>query len=141
MKEKLKKYSFLLILSLIFSLLYSYDESKKLYQKLEVNNYYGSLFLDIVVNFFSALFILEIVSRLNFFEYYRKFMMNYFNKKTGNFISFIVILILLFLLFLPIVLFIKPEYIVTFLGSHLLFVWIFLIDSFKNTETTKDNEQ
>jgi len=139
MKGKLKKNSFLLILSLIFSLLYSYDESKILYQKLEVNNYYGSLFLDVMVNFFSALFILKIVSRLYLFEYYRKVMMNYFNKKTGNFISCILILILLLLLLLPIVLFIEPEYIVTFLGSHLLFLWIFLIDSFINTETTKDN--
>ncbi|MGF7050325.1 hypothetical protein J2T13_004863 [Paenibacillus sp. DS2015] len=141
MKGKSKNNFFLLILScLIFSLLCSNDGSKTLYQKFEINNYYASLFLDVLVNLFAALFILKVVSKLKFFECYRNFMMKYFNRRTGNFISYIVILVLLLLLLLPIVLFIEPEYIVTFIGYHLLFVWIFLIDSFINTETSEDNK-
>ncbi|AOZ90831.1 hypothetical protein [Paenibacillus crassostreae] len=124
---------------IIFSLLVSHDESRVFYQKFEINNYYGSLILDILINFFSAFFILKLVSKLSFFEHYHRFLLNNFNKKTGKFISFVVVLMLLFLVFLPINYFIEHHYIVTFLGYHWLFAWLYLLDSFIITETTHHN--
>ncbi|MDQ0193280.1 hypothetical protein [Paenibacillus wynnii] len=139
MKGKLNKNLFLLILcSIIFSFGLSSNQSEALYHKIGINNYYGSLLLDVVINFLLALVVVKVVSRLKFFKQYRTFIMNHFSLRTGKYISCIVYLLSLFLLLLPIVLLIEPDYVVDFLVYHLLFASIFSIDNFMNSETNQE---
>ncbi|KGE16817.1 hypothetical protein PWYN_19195 [Paenibacillus wynnii] len=138
MKWKLNTNLLLLIFcSIIFSLMLSNDQSEALYYKIGINNYYGSLFLDVLINFSLALIVVKVVSRLKFFKHYRTFIMNHFSLRAGKYISCIVYLLLLFLLILPIVLLVEPDYVVDFLVYHMLFVSIFFIDSLMNSETIK----
>jgi len=115
---------------IMFSLLVSHNESLAFYEKFDIHNDYGSALLDVGINLVLALFMLKVVSGFQIFADYRRFIMNHFSIGMGRFINLLVYLISLFLLFLPVVLLIKPAYLVTFLGIHWLFASIFLLDIF-----------
>lgn len=128
----------LIFCSVIFSLMLSHNQSQTLYHNIGISNYYATLFIDVLINFSLALLVVKVVSKLKFFEHYHTFIMNHFSHKTGKFVSGIVHLFLFFLILLLIMLLVEPDYVVDFLGYHLLFASIFSIDSLMISEPKQD---
>ncbi len=125
------------LISLLFSYIVSHDESKALYQTFGINNSYGSLLLDVMVNFILVIIMVHVVAKFKIFDYYRQFVMKHFNRRIGNLMGGIVFIAVLFLMLLVLQLILKPEYAVTFAGFHLLFASIFLIDCFMLPKSTE----